>query len=116
MLRLIATPIGGGPDAIFEIPFRVENVGGESRIYSFNSSKPSVGVNEVTQLRWVVGGCSSLEVRGPGGWVHGVPCRPFEDSVGVAIPESGTYSLTIKDGFQNPVATSIYRLEVRAAN
>ncbi len=113
MLRLLATPIGGGPEAIFEVPLRVEAVGGESRIYSFSGTKPTVGVNEVNVLRWVVSGCSWLEVRGPGGWVHGAPCRPFEDSVGVALPESGTYALTIKDGFQNPVATSIYRLEVR---
>ncbi len=113
MLRLIATPLGAGPDAVFELPFRVEAVGGESRIYSFTSTKPNVGVNEVTSLRWIVGGCSSLEIRGPGGWTHGAPCRPFEDSVSVAIPESGTYSLTLKDGFQNPVGTAIYRLEVR---
>ncbi len=113
VLRLLAKPIGNGPESIFEIPLRVEAVGGEPRILSFYSTKAVVGVNEATQLRWIVSGCSSIEVRGPGGWTHGAPCRPFEDSIGVAIPETGTYVLTLKDAFNSPLGSQIYRLEVR---
>lgn len=113
ILRLIAEPANGGPDAIFEIPFRAENVGGDPKILSFGGSKPFVAINELTYLRWVVSGCSSIEIRGPGGWLHGAPCRLGEDIVGVALPESGVYTLTIKDSFNTPLTAQTFRLEVR---
>ena len=112
VIRLIAEPESGGVSSVFEIQLQVESVGGPGKIHLFSSIENSVPANQLTFLKWIVSGCSTVEIFGPGGWIHRSPCRYGEDTVGVALPSSGFYTLYIKDSLSNVLNSQIYQLVV----